>query len=83
MPNYDVQAKEHFLMPSHFYKGHLSGIDIKNANLATTTSDARLFCKNKQVNLKNKPKISNLTERQAQHPLSGNSTKRKITKKIK
>jgi len=25
-------------------------------------SDARLFCKNKQVNLKNKPKIANLTE---------------------
>jgi len=30
-------------------------------------SDARLFCKNKQVNLKNKPKIGNLTEKQAQH----------------
>jgi len=26
-----------------------------------------LFCKNKQVNLKNNPKIGNLTEKQAQH----------------
>jgi len=77
------RPKSIFSCQATFIKGHLSGIDIKNANLATTTSDARLFCKNKQVNLKNKPKISNLTERQAQHPLSGNSTKRKITKKIK
>jgi len=30
-------------------------------------SDASLFYKNKQVNLKNKPKISNLTKKQAQH----------------
>ena len=30
----------------------------------------QFFCKNKQVNLKNKPKISNLTEKQAQ-PTSG------------
>jgi len=30
-------------------------------------SDARLFCKNKQVNLKNKPKIGNVTEKQDQH----------------
>ena len=31
------------------------------------SSDARLLCKNKQVNLKNKPKIGNLTKKQAQH----------------
>jgi len=30
------------------------------------SSDARLFCKNKQTNLKNKPKMGNLTEKQAQ-----------------
>jgi len=30
------------------------------------SSDARLFCKNKQANLKNKPKMGNLTEKQAQ-----------------
>jgi len=40
-------------------------------------SDARLFCKNKQVNLKNKPKISNLTENQAQHALAWKFNKTK------
>jgi len=44
--------------------------------------DARLFCKNKQVNLKNKPKIGNLTEKQAQHALAGKLKKTKISKKI-
>jgi len=33
-------------------------------------SDARLFCKNKQVNLKNKPKIGKLIEKEAQHALA-------------
>jgi len=33
-------------------------------------SDARLFSKNKQENLKNKPKIGNLTKKQAQHALA-------------
>jgi len=41
------------------------------------TSDARLFGKNKQVNLKNKPKIDNLTEKQAQHALAGKFSKTK------
>jgi len=46
-------------------------------------SDARLFCKNKQVNLKNKPKIGNLTEKQAPYALAAFfSTKRKVNKKI-
>ena len=40
-------------------------------------SDARLFCKNKQVQLKNKPKIGNLTEKQAQHLLAGKFKKTK------
>jgi len=30
------------------------------------TNDARLFFKNNQANLKNKPKMGNLTEKQAQ-----------------
>jgi len=33
-------------------------------------SDARLFCKNQQVDLKTKPKIGNLPEKQAQHTSS-------------
>jgi len=33
---------------------------------AFDSSDARLFFKNKQANLKNKPKMGNLTEKQAQ-----------------
>jgi len=40
-------------------------------------SDARLFCKNKQVNLKNKQKIGNLTEKQAQNALTGKFNKSK------
>jgi len=49
------------------------------------TSDARLFCKNKQVNLKNKPKIGNLTEKQAQNALAGkfNKTKNQQENQIK
>jgi len=43
----------------------------------TQSSDARLFCKNKQVNLKSKPKIGNLTEKEAQHPLAGKFNKTK------
>ena len=38
-------------------------------------SDARLFCKNKQYNMKNKPKIGNLTQEQAQHALAGKFNK--------
>jgi len=38
--------------------------------LHADNSDARLFCKNKQENLKNKLKIGNLTEKQAQHTLA-------------
>jgi len=41
------------------------------------SSDARLFCKNKQENKKNKPKIGNLTEKQAQHALAGKCNKTK------
>jgi len=48
-----------------------------------TCSDARLFCKNKQVNLRNKPKIGNLTVKQAQNPLAGKFNKAKISKKLK
>jgi len=33
-------------------------------------SDPRLFSKNKQVNLKNKPKIGNFTEKQTQNALA-------------
>jgi len=44
------------------------------------TSIARLFCKNKQENMKNKPKIANLTKKQAQYALAENSTKRKMNK---
>jgi len=40
-------------------------------------SDARLFCKNKQVSLKNKLKIGNLIEKQAQHALAGKFNKTK------
>jgi len=49
------------------------------------SSDARLFCKNKQVNLKNKPKIRNLTEIQAQNALAGkfNKTKNQQENQIK
>jgi len=32
-------------------------------NVFIQTSDARLFCKNKEVYLKNKQKIGNLTEK--------------------
>jgi len=42
-----------------------------------TTSDARLFCKNKQENMKNNPKIGNLTGKQAQHALAGKCSKTK------
>jgi len=38
-------------------------------------SDAKLFCKNKQINLKNKPKIGNFNEKQAQHVLAGKFNK--------
>jgi len=48
-------------------------------------SDARLFSKNKQENLKNKPKIGNLTKKQAQHALAWkfNKTKNQQEKWIK
>jgi len=42
------------------------------------TSDARLFCKNKQENFKNKPKMGNLMEKQAQRAFG-----KKIQKNIK
>jgi len=42
------------------------------------SSDARLFCKNKQANLKNKLKMGNSTEKQAQRVFG-----RKIKKNIK
>jgi len=49
------------------------------------TSDAKSFCKNKQVNLKNKPKIGNFVEKQAQHALAGrfNKTKTQQENQIK
>jgi len=42
-----------------------------DARLVMQSSDARLFRKNKQVNLRNKPKIGNLTEKQDQIALAG------------
>jgi len=58
-------------------------LDSKIQILHTTsgcawTSDARLFFKNKQANLKNKPKMGNLTEKQAQRAFG-----RKMKKKHK
>ena len=41
-------------------------------------SDARLFCKNKLANLKNKPEMVNLTEKQAQSAFG-----KKIQKNVK
>jgi len=41
-------------------------------------SDARLFCKNKLANLKNKPEMVNLTEKQAQRAFG-----KKIQKNVK
>jgi len=40
-------------------------------------SYTRLFCKTKQEDMKNKPKIGNLTEKQAQHVLAGKCNKTK------
>ena len=41
---------------------------VVRANRETIeTSDARLFCKNKQVNFKHKRKMGNSTEKQAQY----------------
>jgi len=40
-------------------------------------SDARLFCKNKQENLKNKQKTGNLSEKQALYALAGKFNKTK------
>jgi len=42
------------------------------------TGDAKLFWKNKQANLKNKPKMGNLTEKQGQRAFG-----REIQKNIK
>ena len=47
------------------------------SNISPCVSDARLFCKNKQENLKNKPKIGNLSEKQAQYALAGKFNKTK------
>jgi len=47
-------------------------------SMAGWTSDARLFRKNKLANLKNKTKMGNLTEKQAQRAFG-----RKIQKYIK
>jgi len=47
-------------------------------NAYTTVSDARLFFKNKQANLKNKPKMGTLTEKQAQRTFG-----RKVQNNIK
>jgi len=47
-------------------------------NAYTTVSDARLFFKNKQATLKNKPKMGTLTEKQAQRTFG-----RKVQNNIK
>jgi len=52
---------------------HADKLDVSNQQI----SDATLFSKNKQVNLKNKPKIGNLTEKQAQNALAGKFNKTK------
>jgi len=41
------------------------------------SSDARLFSKTNQANLKSKPKIGNLTEKQAQNALAAKFNKTK------
>jgi len=46
------------------------GEQVLVATKFNVTSDARLFCKDKQENLKNKPKIGNLSEKQAQYALA-------------
>jgi len=48
-------------------------------------SDARLFCKNNQVNFKNKLKIGNFSEKQSRNVLAGkfNKTKNQQENKIK
>jgi len=44
-------------------------------------SDARLFCKNKQTNLKNMPRISNLTENNKPRKIQKHKTSRQVTYK--
>ena len=67
----------------------ITGTNLRNSSMTEkvssmpprinmTSSDARLFSKNKQENMKNKPKIGNLTENQAQHVLAGKYNKTKI-----
>jgi len=47
MPIYDVHAKQHFLMPNHLKnEGQISGIGIKNANLATLVKKITLVAHN-------------------------------------
>jgi len=50
---------------------------FEESHAAREPSDARLFAKNKQMNLKNKLKIGNLTEKQAQNALAGKFNKTK------
>jgi len=53
-------------------------LDLKSHAVRNKSiSDAWLFCKNKQVNLKTKQKTGNLTEKQAQHALAGKFSRMK------
>jgi len=71
----------------HFASHNLETVGTASYQIATVGyfinfsntfySDARLFCKNKQANLKNKPKMGNLAEKQAQHAIG-----KKIQKNI-
>jgi len=54
-----------------------------NAIQYHAASDARLLCKNKQENMKDKPKRGNLIEKQAQHALAGKCNKTKNQQAIK
>jgi len=60
-----------------FAGSHLHTAQKLTRDSYVITSDARLFCKNKQVNLKNKPKIGSLTEKQALYALAGKFNKTK------
>jgi len=61
-----------YFQTKQFFYFHMS-IFNQFRNKIVSASDARLFCKNKQVNFKNKRKRGYLTEKQAQHALAGKS----------
>jgi len=74
-----ISVRQFAQVVTSFYalEAFCSGNTSFAVSLLMSNSDARLFCKHKQVNLKNKPKIGNFTEKQVQHALAGkfNETK--------